>query len=53
MNADSARALLGDLWDDDLAAAVERNPQASAACVRLLKDPPAANAEGLGGESRA
>ncbi|MET0912016.1 MAG: enoyl-CoA hydratase/isomerase family protein [Acidimicrobiales bacterium] len=53
MNADSARALLGDLWDDDLAAAVERNPQASAACVRLLKDPPSSIEDGLVGESLA
>lgn len=53
MNADSARALIGDLWDDDVAAAVERNPQASAACVRLLKDPPASIEDGLVGESLA
>ena len=53
MNADSARALLGDLWDDDVAAAVERSPQASAACVRLLKDPPSSIEDGLVGESLA
>ena len=53
MTADPARALLGDLWDDDVAPAVERNPQASAACVRLLTDPPASIEDGLVGESLA
>jgi enoyl-CoA hydratase/carnithine racemase len=53
MSADSARALLGDLWDDDVAAAVERNPHASAACVRLLTDPPPSIEDGLVGESLA
>jgi enoyl-CoA hydratase/carnithine racemase len=53
MAADPTRALLGDLWDDDLAAAVEQNPQASAACVRLLTDRPRSVADGLVAESLA
>jgi enoyl-CoA hydratase/carnithine racemase len=53
MTADPARALLGELWDADVVAAVERNPQASAACVRLLTDPPSSIEDGLVGESLA
>lgn len=51
MTADPTRALLGDLWDDDVAAAVERNPQASAACVRLLTAPSPSIEDGLVAES--
>lgn len=45
-----ARALLGDLWDDDVAAALNRNPEASAAVVRLA-DPPPSIEDGLVAES--
>jgi enoyl-CoA hydratase/carnithine racemase len=48
-----AEALLGDLWDDDVAAGVERNPLAAAAGVRLLADPPASVEDGLVAESLA
>lgn len=53
MTADPTRALLGDLWDDDVATAVEQNPQASAACVRLLTDRAPSVEEGLVAESLA
>ena len=49
--ADRARALLGDLWDDDVAAAVARYPQSSAAVVGLLAAPPASIEDGLVAES--
>ena len=45
--------LVGSLWDDEVAAAVERNPQAAAACVRLLADPPSSTEDGLVAESLA
>ena len=49
--ADRARALLGDLWDDDVDAAVARSPQSSAAVVGLLAAPPASIEDGLVAES--
>jgi enoyl-CoA hydratase/carnithine racemase len=48
-----AEVLLGPLWDDAVAAAVERNPEAAAACVRLLRDAPASIEDGLVAESLA
>ncbi|HEY5888589.1 MAG TPA: enoyl-CoA hydratase/isomerase family protein [Acidimicrobiales bacterium] len=53
MSTDPTRARLGDLWDDDVAAAVEQNPRASAACVRLLTDRPSSIEDGLVAESLA
>ena len=47
--AAAARRLVGDLWDDDVAVAVERNPEASAAVVRLLADPPRVDRGRAGG----
>jgi len=49
----TAEELLGPLWDDELAAAVERNPLASAAWVQLLAEPPASIEDGLVAESLA
>lgn len=49
--ADRARALLGDLWDDDVAAAVARYPHSSAAVVGLLAAPAASIEDGLVAES--
>jgi len=51
--ADRARALVGDLWDDEVAAAVVRNPRAGAAVVRLLAEPPWSVEDGLVAESLA
>lgn len=51
--AAAARGLLGDLWGDDVAAALGRNPQASAAAVRLLADAPPSVEDGLVVESLA
>ncbi len=45
------RDLVGDLWDDDLAAVVERNPHAARRCAELLVDGPASIEEGLVAES--
>jgi len=52
-DADRARGLLGDLWDDDVADALEHNPHAAGACVRLLADGPAPVEDGLVAESLA
>src|SRR5690242_17033893 len=49
----TAEELLGDLWDDEVAAAVDRNPLAAAACVRLLSEPPGSIEDGLVAESLA
>jgi enoyl-CoA hydratase/carnithine racemase len=46
-------AFLGPLWDDDVAAAAERNPAAAAACVRLLAELPESTEDGLVAESLA
>ena len=51
--AATVRDLVGDLWDNDVAAALDRNPQASAAAVRLLADPPPSIEAGLVAESLA
>ena len=45
--------LVGSLWDDEVAAAVDRNPDAAAACARLLADPPSSVEDGLVAESLA
>jgi enoyl-CoA hydratase/carnithine racemase len=50
--ADAAE-LVGSLWDDDVAANVDRHPAAAAACARLLADPPASIEDGLVAESLA
>lgn len=47
------RAVVGDLWDDEVAAVVARRPHASAALVRLLGDPAADLESGLVAESAA
>ena len=47
------RALLGELWDDEVAEAVERHPQAAAAVIRLLVAAPASVEDGLVAESLA
>jgi enoyl-CoA hydratase/carnithine racemase len=49
----TAEELLGDLWDDEVAAAIDRNPAAASACVRLLSATPASTEEGLVAESLA
>lgn len=49
----TVRALLGGLWDEDVALAVEQSPQASAAVVSLLAGPPVSIEEGLVAESLA
>ena len=48
-----AESFLGPLWDEDVAAAVERNPAAAAACLRLLEDAPSSTEDGLVAESLA
>jgi enoyl-CoA hydratase/carnithine racemase len=45
--------LLGALWDEDVAANVERHPEAAAACARLLRESPASIEDGLVAESLA
>lgn len=50
---DRVRAVLGDLWDEDLAVPIEERPQASAAVLRLLTDAPASIEDGLVAESLA
>jgi enoyl-CoA hydratase/carnithine racemase len=47
------RDLVGDLWDDDVARGVERNPAAARRCAELLGDPPASVEAGLRAESLA
>jgi enoyl-CoA hydratase/carnithine racemase len=47
------RDLVGDLWDDDVARGVERNPAAARRCAELLGDPPASVEAGLLAESLA
>jgi len=51
--AERARALVGGLWDDDVATAVGRNPAAAAAVVRLLTAGPDSIEARLVTESRA
>lgn len=48
-----ARGLVGDLWDEDCAAAFERNPEAASALVWLLGEPAGSVEAGLVAESRA
>jgi Enoyl-CoA hydratase/isomerase len=50
---DRAQALVGDLWDDDVLLAVERHPDAAAAAIGLLVDPPTSIEDGLVAESLA
>lgn len=50
---EGARALLGDCWDDDVAAAVAARPAAADALVRLLTAAPATIEAGLVAESVA
>ena len=45
------RGLLGDLWDDDVAGAVVRHPEASVALIELLTEAPASIEDGLVAES--
>jgi enoyl-CoA hydratase/carnithine racemase len=47
------RDLVGDLWDDDVAAVVERNPRAARRCAELLADGPDSIEAGLVAESLA
>ncbi len=51
--AEGARALVGDLWDDDVAAGVADHPAAARALVRLLTAVPATTEAGLVAESAA
>lgn len=50
---DLARVVVGDLWDEAVAAAVGRHPEAAGACVRLLTEPTTTIEAGLAAESLA
>ncbi len=49
----TVRGLLGDLWDDDVAGAVEQHPEASASLIELLTDASASTEDGLVAESES